>query len=89
VIGGFSLAVSVSAWPQGLHGVLSKLLTKYLRVGIPCMVMLAALLLASYLFRAFGLDLGLVERVSLGQIIACMFFLQDVTGYGNITAGTW
>ena len=54
VIGGFSLAVSMSEWPQGLHGVVSKLFAKYLRIGIPCMVMLAALLLVSYLFRMCG-----------------------------------
>jgi peptidoglycan/LPS O-acetylase OafA/YrhL len=89
VIGGFSLAVSVSEWPQSLYGVLQKLVTKYLRVGIPCMVMLASLLLTSYLFRACGLDLGLVENVSLGQILSSVFFLQDVLGYGNIAAGTW
>lgn len=89
VIGGFSVAVSMAGWPQGLQGVVSKLVSKYLRVGIPCMVMLAALLLTSYLFLAFGVDLGLVERVSLGQIIAGIFFLQDVLGFGNIAAGTW
>ena len=89
VIGGFSLAVSMSEWPQGLHGVVSKLFAKYLRIGIPCMVMLAALLLVSYLFRMCGRDLGLVERVSMGQIIATIFFVQDVLGYGNIAAGTW
>ncbi|MFN9985279.1 MAG: acyltransferase family protein [Pirellula sp.] len=89
VIGGFSLAVSMSGWPQGIYAGASKLLAKYLRIGIPCMVMLAGLLLVTSLFRMCGLDLGLVESVTLGQIIASVFFLQDVLGFGNIAAGTW
>jgi len=89
VIGGFSLAVSMSGWPQDLCQVATKMFAKYLRIGIPCMVMLGALLFISYLFRICGRDLGLVESVSFGQIIATMFFLQDALGVGNIAAGTW
>lgn len=60
-----------------------------MRLAIPYLVMLAGLLCVNAIAGSLGYDLHLIDRFSWSQVISHIFFLQDLLGYGNLSAGTW
>ncbi|MBM4003649.1 MAG: acyltransferase [Planctomycetes bacterium] len=89
VIGGFALATSIQIERLDGRGVLRAFAWRYLRIGAPYVAMLAILLVASLAMRGRAFDPPLIDSVSGPQLIAHLFFLQDLFGYGNISAGIW
>jgi peptidoglycan/LPS O-acetylase OafA/YrhL len=65
------------------------ILDRYIRLAIPYLVMLVCLLSVSWIANRTGHDLQLFETLSWPQVFSHLFFLQDLLGYGNFSAGTW
>lgn len=89
VFGGFSLAWMLGdrrlTWTQASQA----LAWRYLRLVIPYAATIALLLLAACLTTTPTGEPPLIDSFSWAQTAAHAFFLQDVLGYGNFSAGTW
>jgi len=100
VLGGFISSLSRSpstseTQPEGSHSkptwrsLQRVILDRYLRLAIPYLVMLVCLLSVSWIANRTGHDLRLFETFSWPQVVSHLFFLQDLLGYENFSAGTW
>ena len=89
VFGGFSLALATSkksiSWKQSF----SSFSVRYVRLAAPYLVMLMLLITVSWSKITSGMNPPLIDSFSWMQLLAHVFFLQDVLGFGNLSAGTW
>ena len=89
VVGGYVMARSMSAREWSLARIGSFAMQRYLRLGIPYLATIA-LILPIYAFaRGWVPDDVLGSPVSLPQLLAHLFFLQDLLGYEPLSAGLW
>lgn len=89
VIGGLTTSFSRSAPPRSWTEFLQTAFARYLRLAIPYLAMLACLLTVNAIAVSQGYELRLLDSFSWPQVISHLFFLQDLLGYGNLSAGTW
>lgn len=95
VLGGFAIAWSTFDRALGLRqeGDWSTIgrdfANRYLRLVIPYGAMLVFLLVVATGFGAGVSDPPLIESISWLQLVAHLFFLQDLLGCSNLSAGTW
>lgn len=89
VFGGFALAMAMPDETISWRKAFSSFGTRYVRLAAPYLVMLFLLVAVSW--SAFGrtMEPPLIDSFSWSQLFAHVFFLQDVLGYGNLSAGTW
>jgi peptidoglycan/LPS O-acetylase OafA/YrhL len=64
-------------------------LRRVLRLGTPYWVVLLLVLALSYPSQRWFANLPLTEPISWQQLLASVSFLQDILGFGNISAGLW
>ncbi len=88
VFGGFGLAITTPDRPISLREAYSIFGARYVRLAPPYLVMLFLLLMASWILGE-AMDPPLTESFSWWQLLAHVFFLQDILGFGNVSAGTW
>jgi len=89
VFGGFGLAIATRDNPISLGKAFSTLGSRYLRLAAPYLVMLSFLVAVSFSTLSRGMDPPLIDSFSWLQLLAHVFFLQDILGLGNLSAGTW
>ena len=89
VVGGYVMALSTSRQNWNLRCMRSFIVQRYLRLVIPYLGAIA-LAVSSYLVaRGWLPDSVVGEPVSLPQLLAHLFFLQDILGYEQLSAGLW
>lgn len=89
VVGGYVMARSMSArqWNSRVIGAFVR--ERYIRLGLPYLAVLA-IVLPAYLFaRGWVPDAVLGQPVTPQQLLAHLFFLQDILGYEPLSAGLW
>ncbi len=89
VFGGFSLAMAMPDQPISIRKAFSTLGARYARLAAPYLVMLLLLVTVSFSRLSRGMNPPLIESFSWWQLLAHLFFLQDILGFGNLSAGTW
>ncbi|HUP79922.1 MAG TPA: acyltransferase [Pirellula sp.] len=89
VFGGFGLAIATPDNPISLGKAFSSLVSRYIRLAAPYLVMLSLLVAVSFSTLSRGMDPPLIDSFSWLQLLAHLFFLQDILGFGNLSAGTW
>ncbi len=89
VIGGFSLAISMPSRVLTFRETISLGAARYLRLAIPYLVVLTMLMASVWTFQDASMQPPLVEHWTVSQLVAHLFFMQDLLGYGNLSAGTW
>jgi peptidoglycan/LPS O-acetylase OafA/YrhL len=89
VVGGYVMARSMSAQLWGGGAILGFVRERYIRLGLPYLAVLA-IVLPAYLFaRGWVPDAVLGQPVTPQQLLAHLFFLQDILGYEPLSAGLW
>ena len=89
VFGGFGLAMAMPEKPISVRKAFSTLGARYVRLAAPYLVMLMFLIAVSFSTLSRGMDPPLIDSFSWLQLLAHLFFLQDILGFGNLSAGTW
>ncbi len=89
VFGGFALAIATSEKPISWRQACSSFVVRYMRLVVPYLVMLLLLITVSWSRITSGMNPPLIDSFSWWQFLAHVFFLQDVFGFGNLSAGTW
>lgn len=90
VIGGFVLAHSLDqrSWSQ-ISAIRDFMVERYIRLGLPYLVILALLVPIDHFARGWLPDEVLGSPVSATQLLAHVFLLQDILGYESLSAGFW
>ncbi|MEO8410528.1 MAG: acyltransferase [Propionivibrio sp.] len=89
VVGGYVMALSMSRQDWNLRHMRSFVAQRYYRLGVPYLGAIA-LAVASYVIaRGWLPDAVVGDPVSLPQLLAHLFFLQDILGYEQLSAGLW
>jgi peptidoglycan/LPS O-acetylase OafA/YrhL len=83
------LIASLDKQTNHLRSAAIEILARYLRLAVPYLMMVAAVLLTGVITSAIDWPLGQVDSFSWAQLLAHTVFLQDLLGYGNFSAGTW
>lgn len=89
VISGFILAQSLAhrRWP--MQAARRYLVHRYCRLGLPYLAAIAVALVA-WAFARQAISADWVDPApTWGHMLAHLFFLQDILGYGSISAGLW
>ena len=89
VFGGFALAMAMPDETISWRKAFSSFGTRYVRLAAPYLVMLFLLVAVSWSTLGRTMEPPLIDSFSWSQLLAHVFFLQDVLGYGNLSAGTW
>ena len=89
VFGGFAIAIAMPDHPISWKKSVWTFVLRYLRLAPPYFAMLLCLVGASWSMLSQGMNPPLIDSFSWWQLLAHVFFLQDVFGYGNLSAGTW
>ena len=89
VIGGYALARSLAEHRWTLQGVRVFMASRYLRLGIPYVAVIAMTLPVLVLARGWVPDEVIGQPVSMPQLLAHLFFLQGLLGHEQISAGLW
>jgi len=89
VVGGYVMARSMSRQSWQLKRLGSFIAQRYYRLGIPYLGAIALIIPVYVLARGWVPDAVVGEAVSLPQLIAHLFFLQDILGYEQLSAGLW
>jgi peptidoglycan/LPS O-acetylase OafA/YrhL len=89
VVGGYVMARSMSAHDWSLRRIGCFALQRYFRLGIPYLATIALILPVYAFARGWVPDAVLGAPVTLAQLLAHLFFLQDVLGYEPLSAGLW
>lgn len=89
VVGGYVMARSMSARDWSLRRIGCFVMERYFRLGIPYLVTIAVILPVHAFARGWVPDDVLGASVSLPQLLAHLFFLQDLLGYEPLSAGLW
>lgn len=88
-IGGYVLARSLEGRRWSWQETRAFIAHRYVRLGLPYLGAIA-LVIPAYLFaRGWLPDSVLGAPVSLPQLLAHLFFLQDILGYEQLSAGLW
>jgi peptidoglycan/LPS O-acetylase OafA/YrhL len=89
VIAGFVLAYSLrnAAIKPGTVGNFT--LRRVVRLGVPYWTTILLVVAIDFVTRRYTEATSLTEPISWQKLSANLVFLQDVLGYGNISAGTW
>ena len=82
-------ASSLGKESRALRELIVGLVSRYARLAVPYLVMLALLLSTAWFTNRIGWRLDQVESFSWPQFVAHLFFLQDLLGYDHFSAGTW
>lgn len=89
VVGGYVMARSMSARQWNSRALSGFVRERYIRLGLPYLAVLA-IVLPVYLFaRGWVPDAVLGQPVNPLQLLAHLFFLQDILGYEPLSAGLW
>lgn len=89
VVGGFVMARSMSGRDWSLRRIGYFAMQRYFRLGIPYLATIALVLPVYAFARGWVPDDVLGSPVSLPQLLAHLFFLQDLLGYEPLSAGLW
>ena len=89
VFGGFAIAIAMPDKPISIRRAFSTFGARYARLAAPYLVMLFLLITVSFSILSRGMNPPLIESFSWWQLLAHLFFLQDLLGFGNLSAGTW
>ena len=89
VVGGYVMALSMSRQSWNLAQLRKFIVQRYYRLGVPYLGAIV-LAVASYVVaRGYLPDAVVGDVVSLPQFIAHLFFVQDILGYEQLSAGLW
>jgi peptidoglycan/LPS O-acetylase OafA/YrhL len=89
VVGGYVMARSMNTRHWGSRAVGGFIRERYFRLGLPYLAVIA-IVLPVYLFaRGWVPDAVLGQPVAVIQLLAHLFFLQDILGYEPLSAGLW
>lgn len=90
VIGGFVLAHSLDRRPWRKVTALGHFVVeRYIRLGLPYLLVVALLVPIDHFARGWLPYEVLGSPVSVPQLIAHVFLLQDILGYESLSAGFW
>lgn len=89
VVGGFVMARSLCGRDWGLRRVGCFVTQRYYRLGLPYLAIVAAIIPIYAFARGWVPDSVLGAPVSWPQLLAHLFFLQDILGYEQLSAGLW
>lgn len=89
VVGGYVMARSMDARIWGSLALGGFIRERYFRLGLPYLAVLAVVLPVYLFARGWVPDAVLGQPVSLLQLLAHFFFLQDILGYEPLSAGLW
>jgi peptidoglycan/LPS O-acetylase OafA/YrhL len=89
VIGGYVMARSLADGFWDGRRTASFLIQRYWRLGLPYLAAIALAIAAASFARGWVPDDVLGTPVSLPQLLAHIFFLQDILGYEQLSAGLW
>lgn len=89
VLAGFVTAYSLRNVRMSWPALANFSLRRVIRLGGPYWLVVVLVTAMSVPAIYWLRDTSLTETVSLGQFLACLFFLQDILGFGNISAGMW
>ena len=88
-IGGYVLALSLETRHWGWRETGAFIAQRYCRLGLPYLAAIAMVVLACIFARGWLPESLLGTPVSLAQFLAHLFFLQDILGYEQLSAGLW
>jgi len=89
VISGFMLAGSMSHRIWGGRGAGRFILQRYCRLALPYLAAAAAAAAACAIGREWLDEKVVGSTPTIKQLVAHLFFLQDVLGYDSLSAGLW
>lgn len=89
VVGGYVMARSMDARHWRHAAVAGFIRERYFRLGLPYLAVLAIVLPVCLFARGWVPDAVLGAAVSPMQLLAHLFFLQDILGYEALSAGLW
>lgn len=89
VIGGYALARSLAHHHWTLRGIRLFVVSRYLRLGVPYLALIALTIPILHLARGWVPDEVLGAPPTLPQFLAHLFFLQGLLGYEQLSAGLW
>jgi len=89
VVGGYVMARSLSRHSWNLRQVGSFVAQRYCRLGLPYLAIVLLIIPIYLLARGSLPEAVLGTPASLPQLLAHLFFLQDVLEYEQLTAGLW
>jgi peptidoglycan/LPS O-acetylase OafA/YrhL len=89
VVGGYVMARSMGRQRWNLERLRAFIAQRYYRLGIPYLGAVALVIPAYVVARGWLPDAVVGEPVSLPQLLAHLFFLQDILGYEQLSAGLW
>ena len=89
VVGGYVMARSMSRKNWSVRYMCMFIAQRYFRLGIPYLGAIALAISAYAVARGWLPDSVLGEAVSFPQLLAHVFFLQDILGYEQLSAGLW
>ncbi len=89
VISGFVMAKTMSGrhWTRGEFG--RFLAHRYCRLGLPYLAVIVLAMVACAIGRGWLPDELIGPPPKLSQLLAHTIFLQDILGYGSMSAGLW
>ena len=88
-IGGYVLARSLESRHWSWRETGAFIAQRYCRLGLPYLAAIALVIPACIFARGWVPDSLLGTPVSLPQFLAHLFFLQDILGYEQLSAGLW
>jgi len=89
VVGGFVMARSMSARSWDLGRVGTFIIQRYCRRGIPYLAAIAVAIAACAVARGWVPESVTGQAPTFPQLIAHLFFLQDLLGIEQLSAGLW
>ncbi|MDD3354344.1 acyltransferase [Zoogloea sp.] len=89
VVGGYVMARGMDARRWDGEQVRRFVLQRYLRLGLPYLGAIAVVLPAYLFARGWIPEAVLGSPVTWPQLLAHLFFLQDILGYESLSAGLW
>lgn len=89
VVGGYVMARSMSRKDWGVKRFGAFVVQRYYRLGIPYLGAVALVLPVYVVARGYLPESVVGSPVSLPQLLAHLFFLQDLLGYEQLSAGLW
>ncbi len=89
VIGGFVMARSMSGMSWDVRAIRHFIAKRYCRLGIPYLAAIGLALAANGFGRGWLPDDVVGPPPTLAQLLAHVFFVQELMGYEHVSAGLW
>lgn len=89
VVGGFVMARAMTPRRWDVAQVVAFVARRYVRLGLPYLAAIALAVGASSLARGSLPEEVIGTRPTWQQLLAHVFFLQDILGYPSLSAGLW